>query len=60
MTNTTATAFRFSDEDLELLDLVQRHMGLRSRTEALRAAIRHYVRTEGLEAKRKRAPKLKS
>lgn len=54
-----ATAFRFTSEDLALLDAIQHHTGISSRTDALRAVIRYYVRTERLEvAKPKRKPKL--
>jgi len=43
------TAFRFSAEDLTLLDAIQKHVGTSSRTEALRALLRYYVRAEKLE-----------
>lgn len=60
MTTTKSTAFRFTDEDLALLDAIQQHTGIRSRTEALRAAIRGYVRAEGIEVTKKRPPKSKA
>jgi hypothetical protein len=49
MTTTKATAFRFTDEDLALLDAIQRHTGIRSRTETLRAVLRQYARSERIE-----------
>ena len=53
------TAFRFTDEELELLDMIQGQTGIRSRLEALRAVLRHYVKSEGLDvgAKAKDAAK---
>ena len=43
------TAFRFSDEELELLGVIQGHTGIRSRMEALRAVLQYYVKAEGLQ-----------
>jgi hypothetical protein len=43
------TAFRFTDEELELLGVIQGHTGIRSRTEALRTVLQYYARAEGLE-----------
>ena len=43
------TAFRFTDEELELLEVIQGHTGIRSRTEALRAVLEYYAKAEGLE-----------
>jgi hypothetical protein len=43
------TAFRFSDEELELLGVIQGHTGIRTRMEALRAVLRYYVEAEGLQ-----------
>jgi hypothetical protein len=51
MTEAKITAFRFSDEELELLGVIQGHTGLRSRMEALRAVLKYYVEAEGLEIK---------
>jgi len=48
MPETKVTAFRFSDEELELLGIIQGHTGIRSRTEALRAVLQYYVKAEGL------------
>ena len=42
-------AFRFSDEELALLDMIQGHTGIRSRTEAMRAVLEYYAKGEGLE-----------
>jgi hypothetical protein len=42
-------AFRFSEEELELLGVIQGHTGIRSRTEALREVLEYYVRNEGLD-----------
>lgn len=47
---TKATAFRFTDHDLELLDTIQSHAGLRTRTETLRMVMQHYARTERVQA----------
>jgi len=43
------TAFRFTAEDLALLDAVQRHTGISTRTDALRAVLRSYARAEKIE-----------
>ena len=40
--------FRFSDEELELLEVIQGHTGIRSRTEALRAVLKYYAEGEGI------------
>lgn len=46
------TPFRFTDEELELLGVIQGHTGVRSRTEALRKVLRYYADAEGLGGKR--------
>jgi hypothetical protein len=43
------TAFRFTEEELDLLGVIQGHTGIRSRTEALRKLMEYYVQAEGLE-----------
>jgi hypothetical protein len=48
------TAFRFNEEDLAILDAVQRHTGISTRTDALRAVLRSYVRAEGIEVEKPR------
>jgi len=48
MTQPKVTAFRFTDEELELLEVIQGHTGIRSRMEAMRAVLRYYVQAEGL------------
>jgi hypothetical protein len=48
MTDAKVTAFRFSDEELELLGVIQGHTGIRSRMEALREVLRYYAEAEGL------------
>jgi len=40
---------RFSDDELALLEVIQGHTGIRSRTEALRAVLEFYVKSKGLE-----------
>jgi len=50
MSQVKVTAFRFTEEELALLDVIQGHTGIRSRTEALKRVLRYYVRAEGLEA----------
>jgi pimeloyl-ACP methyl ester carboxylesterase len=42
-------AFRFSDDELALLQVIQGHTGIRSRTEALRTVLEYYAKAEGLE-----------
>jgi hypothetical protein len=50
MASVKVTPFRFTDEELELLGVIQGHTGVRSRTEALRKVLRYYVEAEGLGA----------
>jgi hypothetical protein len=49
MAATKVKAFKFSEEELELLGVIQGHTGIRSRTEALREVLQYYVRNEGLD-----------
>ncbi len=49
------TAFRFSEEELELLGVSQGHTGIHSRMEALRAVLRYYAEAEGLSAPAQKA-----
>jgi hypothetical protein len=42
-------AFRFSDEELALLEAIQGHTGIRSRMEALRTVMEYYAKAEGVE-----------
>jgi metal-responsive CopG/Arc/MetJ family transcriptional regulator len=53
------TAFRFSAEDLELLDAVTKHAGVNNRSDALRVILRYYARAEGLEVSQPK-PKTRS
>lgn len=48
MADAKVKAFRFTDEELELLEVIQGHTGIRSRMEAMRAVLRYYVEAEGL------------
>jgi hypothetical protein len=43
------TAFRFTEEDLVMLEAIREHTGVRSRVDSLRVVIRHYVRCEGIQ-----------
>jgi hypothetical protein len=43
------TAFRFTEEELALLGVIQGHTGIRSRTEALRTLMEYYAEAEGLK-----------
>ncbi len=49
MPKVKVTAFRFSEEELELLEVIQGHTGIRSRMEALRTVLQYYAEAEGLE-----------
>jgi hypothetical protein len=51
MGSVKVSTFRFTDEELELLEMIQGHTGIRSRTEALRTVLQYYVQGEGLAAK---------
>jgi hypothetical protein len=57
MTSPKVTAFRFSEEELALLEVIQGHTGIRSRTEALRAVLEYYAKAEGLETGSPREPR---
>jgi metal-responsive CopG/Arc/MetJ family transcriptional regulator len=50
------TAIRFADEELALLDMIQGHTGIKSRTEALRTILQHYVESKKVEAATEPAP----
>jgi hypothetical protein len=52
MSRAKVTAFRFTEEELELLEVIQGHTGIRSRMEAMRTVLRYYARAEGLDAGR--------
>ena len=43
------TSFRFTEEELELLDVIQGNTGIRSRMEAMRSALRYYAEAHGLQ-----------
>jgi hypothetical protein len=49
MPKVKVTAFRFSEEELALLEVIQGHTGIRSRMEALRTVLQYYAEAEGLE-----------
>jgi hypothetical protein len=51
------TAFRFTEEELALLEVIQGHTGIRSRMEALRAVLRFYAEAEGLTGEAAPKPK---
>ena len=51
------TAFRFTEEELDLLGVIQGHTGIRSRTEALRKLMLYYAKAEGLEVGQSDKPK---
>ena len=57
MAQTKVTAFRFTEEELELLDVIQGHTGIRSRMEALRTVLRYYARAEGLDVEQPHEPR---
>ena len=60
MATAKQTTMRLADEDLAILDVIQERIGLFSRSDALRFALRHYARTEGIDiAKPKPKPKPK-
>jgi hypothetical protein len=50
MARVKVTPVKFSDDELALLEVIQGHTGIRSRTEALRAVLEFYVKSNGLEA----------
>ena len=56
MATSKQTAVRFTPEDLEILDAVQRRTGIMSRTEVIRMAIRALATAQGIafEGEKKR------
>jgi hypothetical protein len=56
MAVTKPTGFRLTEEDLVLLDAIGHHTGIRSRSEALRALLRYYVRAEGVAVPKRKPP----
>jgi hypothetical protein len=57
MSDAKVRAFRFSDEELELLGVIQGHTGVRSRMEALREVLRYYAEAEGIAVPKSTDPK---
>jgi hypothetical protein len=49
MSSGKVTAFRLTEEELELLDVIQGQTGIRSRMEALRTVLRYYAEAKGIE-----------
>ena len=45
MAETKVTPFRFTDEELEVLGVIEGHTGIRSRTEALKGVLREHTQT---------------
>jgi hypothetical protein len=43
------TAFRFSEDELAMLEMIQGHTGIKSRTEALRAVLEYYIKGKSIE-----------
>jgi hypothetical protein len=50
MPEVKVTPFRFTDEELELLGVIEGHTGVRSSTEALRRVREEHARGEGGES----------
>jgi len=46
MSEVKVTAFRFTDEELEILGVIEGHTGIRSRTEALRNVLHEHAQAE--------------
>jgi hypothetical protein len=51
MPETKVTPFRFTDEELEVLGLIEGQTGIRSRTEALRSVLREHAAPAPSEAR---------
>ena len=49
MARAKITPVKFSDDELALLEVIQGHTGIRSRTEALRAVLEFYVKEKGID-----------
>lgn len=56
MPKVKVTAFRFTDEELALLEVIQGHTGIRSRMEALRTVLQYYAEAEGLDVNKAKDP----
>jgi hypothetical protein len=46
MPEVKVTAFRFTEEELQVLGVIEGHTGIRSRTEALRKVLQAHARAE--------------
>jgi hypothetical protein len=57
MPEVKVTAFRFTDEELELLGVIEGHTGIRSRTQALKKVLHEYARAGGLDVSKPAEPK---
>jgi|HubBroStandDraft_1064217.scaffolds.fasta_scaffold260345_2 hypothetical protein len=55
MPEVKVTAFRFTEEELELLGVIEGHTGIRSRTEALRKVLQAHAHDESGEPGEKAA-----
>ena len=49
MSSGKVTAVRLTEEELELLDVIQGQTGIRSRMEALRTVLRYYAEAKGID-----------
>jgi Arc/MetJ-type ribon-helix-helix transcriptional regulator len=50
MATAKLTTIRLAPEDIQILDAIQRHVGLFSRSDAIRFALRRYAEAEGLSS----------
>jgi hypothetical protein len=60
MPEVKVTAFRFTDEELELLGIIEGNTGIRSRTEALRKVVKEHAPTESVDLATKKSEEAKS
>jgi len=54
MPEVKVTAFRFTEEELELLGVIEGNTGIRSRTEALRKVLQAHAHGEAAEVQAKK------
>jgi len=59
MASAKQTTMRLAAEDLAILDAIQESVGVFSRSDALRYALRYYAKAEGLGVAGKEKPKPK-
>jgi metal-responsive CopG/Arc/MetJ family transcriptional regulator len=57
MATAKQTAIRLTDEDFQILDVIQSRMGFVTRSDAMRFALRQYAQANGIRLKKPKSNK---